>query len=692
MTAQNLAELYLLSRSLWWRHELGLLSDEAVSELVKVLRSARAGIVAQIEAEAQGLASISEWTRERNDQISAWIDEVLAGTSASVTSYISEASVGVALASVATYNSILSFDGKAKAVKLVEGLTREQVKQFFQDQPLGGKLLSDWVGNAFSTGARDSILDAIREGVVVGEGYRKLVKRVMAAADAGFSITQREATTLVRTYVQSANTGAQEAVYEQNEGIIKGYKRVETLDTHTCRICALADGTVYKKGEKRPELPAHPNCVIGETSIFAPDYIAAFVTSYSGPVFEITFSNGTRVTTTGNHMFLTDKGFTPAKSLNKGENVFCGSGKVVSGGVFPPDNNGQPTRIDKIVDAFSKSEGVSSVRVPTSPEYLHGDGEFCQGYIDVIAPDCLLRGDHETFFNEFLGENFFSKALDKTFSFDTKRYFPPMFFGLWLASNCHMSGRSILDVFLSGSTGCHHPVGLSISPSGNACFNENRFNDDSLGIIPSCKFPFRSSINIRKNKFFSGDSFSNFSGGQSHFLDTPNNSIGRNAEFLSYLRKTFISKIPFTQVVGINIRSFSGHMYDLQTISSLYQVNGIVTSNCRGVYVPILKTFREIGLNIDELEEVARPWTIREPGPIGTGGRKILNFGTTKENFGGWWESLSAEDKLKTSVGPVRGKLLEEGLVRWEDLSDKRTGLPYTLEQLGFDEQGNPLH
>lgn len=372
MTPQDLAELYLLSRSLWWRHELGLLSDQAVSELIKVLRSARSGIVAQIEAEAQGLASISEWTRERNNQISAWIDDVLAGTSASVTSYISEASVGVALASVATYNSILSFDGKAKAVKLVEGLTREQVKQFFQDQPLGGKLLSDWVGNAFSTGARDSILNAIREGVVMGEGYRKLVKRVMTAADAGFSITQREVTTLVRTYVQSANTGAQEAVYKQNEEIIKGYKRVETLDNRTCRICALADGTVYGKNEKRPELPAHPNC--------------------------------------------------------------------------------------------------------------------------------------------------------------------------------------------------------------------------------------------------------------------------------------------------------------------------------RGIWLPVLKSFRDLGLNIDELEEVARPWTIREQGAIGTGGRKILNFGTTKENFGGWWESLTAEDKLKTSVGPVRGKLLEEGLVRWEDLSDKRTGLPYTLEQLGFDEQGNPLH
>ena len=371
MTSQELAELYLLSRSLWWRHELGLLSDEAVAELVKVLQAARAEIIAQIEAEAQGLASISEWTQHRNEQVSTWIDDVLAGTSASVTSFISEASIGVALASVSTYNSILSFEGKALGVKLLEGLTRDQIRQFFQDQPLGGKLLSEWVQNAFTTGARDSLLAAIREGVVMGEGYRKLVQRVMAAAGEGFAITQREATTLVRTYVQSANTGAQEAVFKRNEDVIKGYKRVETLDNRTCRICALADGTVYDLHEERPALPAHPNC--------------------------------------------------------------------------------------------------------------------------------------------------------------------------------------------------------------------------------------------------------------------------------------------------------------------------------RGIWLPVLKSFRELGINWDDLEEVARPWTIREPGPIGTGRRKILNYGTTKENFGGWWASLSEEDKLKTSVGPVRGKLLEEGLVRWEDLSDKRTGLPYTLEQLGFDEQGNPL-
>lgn len=121
-------------------------------------------------------------------------------------------------------------------MKLVSGLTRDQIRQFFVDQPLGGRLLSEWVDRSFTSGAQQLMLDAIRAGVMQGESYRKLERRVMDAAAQGFGITQREAATLVRTYVQSANTGAQEAVYKQNEDIIRGYKRVETLDNHTCRI------------------------------------------------------------------------------------------------------------------------------------------------------------------------------------------------------------------------------------------------------------------------------------------------------------------------------------------------------------------------------------------------------------------------------------------------------------------------
>ena len=260
MTAKQRAELYQLTRMLWWRHELGQLSDEALEALLDVLNGARQEIVKKIRAELEGLVSVSEWRKDYDQQVVAWLNEVTAAARGTVTSLITETSIGVALASVETYNSILSFEGAAKSVKLVSGLTRDQVRQFFVDQPLGGRLLSEWVDRSFTSGAQQLMLDAIRTGVMQGESYRKLERRVMDAAAQGFGITQREAATLVRTYVQSANTGAQEAVYKQNEDIITGYKRVETLDNHTCRICALMDGAKYGLHEKKPDLPAHPNC------------------------------------------------------------------------------------------------------------------------------------------------------------------------------------------------------------------------------------------------------------------------------------------------------------------------------------------------------------------------------------------------------------------------------------------------
>ena len=112
--------------------------------------------------------------------------------------------------------------------------------------------------------------------------------------------------------------------------------------------------------------------------------------------------------------------------------------------------------------------------------------------------------------------------------------------------------------------------------------------------------------------------------------------------------------------------------------------------NCRCIWTPVLKSWRELGIDRDELEEVAQPWVIREPGPVGAGGRKILYAGTTKENFSGWWKTLPVEQQIQ-SIGPIRTRLINSGKLTWKDLVDKSTGRYYTLEQLGFDQAGNPL-
>lgn len=371
MTPDELTQRYFLARILWWRDDLDRLDAEAIAQLVKVLREVKADILKQLDAEAEGLARITDWGRERMRALDQWADEVLAGANAALVGTITESSVLAATTSLATYNAMLSFEGKAKAVQSIN-MTAEQIRAWFQDTPLGGGSLQAWVDNAFSNGVKNSLLTTIRKAGIEGKGTAATVKRIMSTAlDEGFRITESEAATLARTYVQTANNQAMEAVYKANEGIIKGYKRVETLDNRTCIICALADGTEYGLHEKRPALPAH--------------------------------------------------------------------------------------------------------------------------------------------------------------------------------------------------------------------------------------------------------------------------------------------------------------------------------ANCRGIWTPITKTWRDFGIDMDELEAVARPWVLRKPGPIGTGGRKIEEWGTTKEDFKGWWFSLNEKQQFKTSIGPVRRKLLLSAKVKWEDLTDKATGLPYTLEELGFDQRGKLL-
>jgi hypothetical protein len=107
----------------------------------------------------------------------------------------------------------------------------------------------------------------------------------------------------------------------------------------------------------------------------------------------------------------------------------------------------------------------------------------------------------------------------------------------------------------------------------------------------------------------------------------------------------------------------------------------ILHPRCRCVKLPVLVSYRELGLDIDELEEVARPWTERPDIPIGEGGRNITGFGTHKGEYATWFESRG-EKFQKNVVGPKRYELIRAGRVKFKDLVDPQTGRLYRLDEL----------
>ena len=234
MTPDDTLALYLLSRSLWWRHDLEQLDAEAVAAVIASLEAAQKDIASRLAAEAAGLATLSDWRREQDEALNAWADEVLAGARATITGTVSEASIAAAAASLAAYNAILTLDGKASAVKSV-GLTSAQIASWFQDTALGSGGLEHWVDTALDNGVKQSILAALRQVAVEGKGTAEAVRRVLvAASDAGFELTRREAHENFHPDGQRQCAGGR---LQGQRGAVQGVQvRCHAGQPHMCRL------------------------------------------------------------------------------------------------------------------------------------------------------------------------------------------------------------------------------------------------------------------------------------------------------------------------------------------------------------------------------------------------------------------------------------------------------------------------
>jgi hypothetical protein len=102
---------------------------------------------------------------------------------------------------------------------------------------------------------------------------------------------------------------------------------------------------------------------------------------------------------------------------------------------------------------------------------------------------------------------------------------------------------------------------------------------------------------------------------------------------------------------------------------------------CRCCAVPLTKSWRELGIDKDEIEDAVRPYTIRPDQNIDAGGmRTIIESGRHQGDYASWWAKQSP-DFRRNAVGPGRFELLESGKIRFEDLVDAQ-GRQRTLKEL----------
>jgi len=395
--------------------------------------------------------------------------------------------------------------------------------------------------------------DTLAEGLDAGEPPARLAVRVNELYD---EFDGYRSEMIARTESARAYSAGNETAWAES-GVVKAKKW--QLAAGGCPVCGqiakmhpdgiplgqsfvplgavipLPDGGVFKVNYSAINTPpGHPHCLLPGTKVIARDVIAAMRANYSGRAIKVRFASGAVVSVTENHRFLTPQGFIAAKLLGKGSYVLGGvDGQMGTFDRGNPNDYDRPTVVDEVFNSLIMSRSVVSRGVPVSPEHLHGDGLFCKGDVDVVWTDGLLRYAHET---ETLKHN---HQLPLCAAWDSLK----------------LDGLSDLDAMQVGLSLASHGIMGGLAPSlaliggGKAHACEHGFTS----ITPS----------------------------ETCLLEPIANGAAADTETISGLLNRFSGLVALNQVVDVDGFNYSGHVYDLQTSSGIYNCNGVYTSNCR---------------------------------------------------------------------------------------------------------------
>lgn len=315
----------------------------------------------------------------------------------------------------------------------------------------------------------------------------------------------------------------------------QGWKSICPDDERSCEECIekmkQSEETPFSWDDEQP--PYHPFCILPGTSCVPPGgAISGMKSFYEGPVVELSFSDGAKLTITPNHMVLTDRGFAPAYLIAKGDKVFYAPGFKRAIPLAPDDNQNIPF-IEDIFNSLLKSNEMSSCLMPSAPEYFHGDAKFINEDIHIVGANSFLRSTENTVFGKPINAEGFYRSANPL-GFNSLSSFTECFKRLLLALKGDMGSIRKPDPFFL----------RRLAHSDNHCFTSV------------------SELNALREKLF---------------LD---NISGASPIFTQFLNR-YAGFIELNEVVDIDIFSYHGYVYDLESISTFLICNSIVVSNCR---------------------------------------------------------------------------------------------------------------
>lgn len=581
-----------------------------------------------------------------------------------------------------------------------------QIRAAIRSQPFQGRLLKEYF-EALDAATYARVRDAIRLGVAQGETMAQIAQRIRQATQ----ISRRGAELVTRTAVSHVSNVARQATYEDNDDVISGVQWVATLDTRTSDLCKGLDGKVFPI-DKGPRPPAHYQCLPGSTLVSARHRITSvFKRWYDGEIVVIRTAAGKELSSTPNHPILTDSGWIASGLLNVGGNVVCDGGDEAVRPAGVHDKH-MPARIEEIAQAFIQSCEMGAMPMPVAAEDFHGDG--VDGDIGIVASDRLLTDGHESALAQKCSQGALVAGDAGLANFTSFGDLAPVLVGLPASSGCIVSffgkgspltlrevGHSRELLFRSSaqanSAGLQKAIndrGRNAKLVGNSCgadagtvqcnstvdvdqpnaavlwLDAGLAQDAGYYLVSdallSGNLLHAAPVSVARDNARSRDLGDIAPDLNANLSKARRDGRDADSKLASEIAGGTAGPVLLDQIVHIERRYFCGHVYNLETEKGFYIAEGIVTHNCRSSTVPVLKSWRELGFDVDDAPEATRA---SMDGQV-----------AESTTYSDWLkrQPASVQDE---ALGKTKGALFRRGGLPLEKFTD-RTGAELNLDQL----------
>lgn len=451
----------------------------------------------------------------------------------------------------------------------VQGLMSRVFRRVAGDQPVTPAFEADYLnaaGNRLRNVPNEVYARIVREietGIAEGESIPDISSRVRTLLTAsGTNLWPNRATTVARTESLSAiNAGAYAGAVQDAEDrgdvapmkvwlatsdnrVRPTHKAADKQRTLLTSPFVVGGAQLLFPGDPRGPANEVINCFPGDVRVSVPsDLVRIYRRWYQGPMLRIQMEDGVQLPVTPNHPLLTESGWQAAQSVKAGDKL-CGAVRVPRVGAGQPDIEDAPSTFHELYRASMQS-GVSG-RVVGSAVDFHSDGSDAE--VEVVLPHRVLGNAVDASVGEGLTDQKFVGLHD---------------------------GEGALPMLCGTECGGHSADGSELR---SGVLPEGR-----VGCLRECLPLLGSGVGHADVHGLTAPPDD-----QAQVSQPADDDGAANPEVVRHALDRLPGGMALRQVVKVDRYSFTGHVYNLESVGGWYIANDTASHNCRCSLLPVV--------------------------------------------------------------------------------------------------------